>query len=80
MSIPEADKPPVKREVERVREWAHAPIDGYCSRKDRIVRTPVNKIPDECRGCPSDNWQSKGIVHRLKDSKQIVHREGEKRK
>lgn len=73
-----SDKPAPKRTVERVREWAH----GYqtdrerdCNRRDKLIHTPVNKTPDECHACPNKTWESRGVVHRLKETKEVIHRE-----
>jgi hypothetical protein len=80
----EEDKPPERRPVERMREWAH---DGKpdCARKNKPVFTPPNELPQPCgstrngydfRGCGSGDWQSKGIVIRFRDGdKKIIRRE-----
>ena len=70
------DKPAPKPGVERVHEWGHAPTDEYCYRKEKLIHTPVQKAPHVCKGCTNEKWDSKGIVHRLKDAtKQIIYRE-----
>jgi len=73
-------KPP---QIESKREWEHG--DGgskSCSRKDKPVYTDVNKPPRPCYGdwgyCGNDQWKSKGIVQRIKDTKQVITRDGKK--
>lgn len=69
--------PPVR--VERVREWAHGPTDKSCSRKEKLIHVPVNKLPDKCGrgfgyGCGTDEWISRGIVRRLRSENKEVDR------
>ena len=74
MSDPDKQVPaPEPREFQRVRVWKHG-SGGLpdCPRKDKPVYTPPNKIPDECRRCPNDEWVSQGVKTRDKKTKQII--------
>jgi hypothetical protein len=73
-------EPPV---IERKREWEHG-TEGRegCQRRKQPIYTDPNSIPGPCGrdnpfayGCGGKEWVSKGIVQRIKGSKQIVHRE-----
>ena len=72
------DKKTVHRDIERKREWMHG-SEGLpnCTRKEKPVYTDVNKLPHECHGygCDNTEYYSKGVVRRLKETKEIVHRE-----
>ena len=64
-------------EIERKREWEHGDRGQGkdCWRAARPVFTPPEKTPDECHGCSNDEWYSKGVVRRNKETKQIIDRE-----
>ena len=64
--------------IERRREWEHGDGgDKDCWRKARPIFTAPEKVPDPCHRetCKNDEWRSKGIVLREKQSRKIVHRE-----
>lgn len=71
------DQPKEKPILERKREWAHTDQgpNKDCWRVNRPIFTAPEKAPDECHGCANDEWYSKGIVTRDKNTKQIVDKE-----
>ena len=71
-------KPP---QIESKREWEHSEKGGRgkdCYRYGKPVYTPPQKIPDECHSCDNNDWNSKGVIKRLVDSKKIIERNGKK--
>lgn len=73
-----ADKISEKPQLEQKREWGHG-TEGRgkdCYRADRFVYTPPQKVPEECHGCTSREWVSKGLVTRDKQTKKVIVRDG----
>ena len=74
----EGDPVRQKPSLERKHEWQHGDGgDKDCKRKDKPVYTNPGVVPGTCKGwtCDNDEWYSKGIVIREKNSKEIVSRE-----
>lgn len=68
-----------KPTLERKREWAHG-LEGKgkdCDRYDKRVYTPPESVPGTCHdwNCDNTEYQSKGIVTRNKNTKEVIDRE-----
>jgi hypothetical protein len=75
------DKPAAKPTLERMREWGHGSVGRGkdCYRASEPIVTIPEKIPPDCNACGNNEWFSKGLVTRDKNTGRVVDREADRK-
>lgn len=57
--------------VERVRQWECESLN-HGGRAKPVIYVPPEKLPDPCHTCGGEDWRSKGVVRRVKETGTII--------